>query len=66
MKVADLAVCDRVAGEDFWLAILYHEWFVIEQDPIFSIDSRSASEIDPIFNRISSEHDITSAIEGIS
>ncbi len=25
-----MAVCDRVAGEDFFLAILYHEWFVID------------------------------------
>ncbi len=31
-----LAVCDKVAGEDFWLAILYHEWFVIERDPILT------------------------------
>lgn len=31
-----LAVCDKVAGEEFWLAILYHEWFVIERDPIFA------------------------------
>lgn len=26
-----VAVCDRFANEDFFLAILYHEWFVIEQ-----------------------------------
>jgi hypothetical protein len=25
-----LAVCDRVKGEDFYLAIVYHEWFIIE------------------------------------
>ena len=25
-----VAVCDRVPGEDFYLAILYHEWFIIE------------------------------------
>ncbi len=25
-----LSVCDRVKGEDFYLAILYHEWFIIE------------------------------------
>ena len=25
-----MAVCDRVAGEDFFLAILYHEWFIID------------------------------------
>lgn len=24
-----MAVCDRLHGEDFFLAILYHEWFVI-------------------------------------
>ena len=25
-----MAVCDRVAGEDFFIAIVYHEWFIIE------------------------------------
>lgn len=30
-----MAVCDRVVGENFFLAILYHEWFVIEPSPIF-------------------------------
>jgi hypothetical protein len=30
-----MAVCDRVSGEDFFLAILYHEWFVIEQSSVF-------------------------------
>jgi hypothetical protein len=25
-----LAVCDKVKDEDFFLAIVYHEWFVIE------------------------------------
>ncbi len=25
-----MAVCDRMAGHDFYLAILYHEWFIIE------------------------------------
>jgi hypothetical protein len=30
-----LAVCDRVAGEELWLAIIYHEWFVIAPDPVF-------------------------------
>ena len=24
-----MAVCDRVPGEDFFLAIVFHEWFVI-------------------------------------
>ncbi len=26
-----LAVCDRFLGEDFYLAVVYHEWFIIEQ-----------------------------------
>lgn len=30
-----MAVCDRVAGEDFFLAILYHEWFIIERSEVF-------------------------------
>ncbi len=30
-----MAVCDKVKGEDFFLAILYHEWFVIERIDIF-------------------------------
>ncbi|GFE72310.1 hypothetical protein [Chroococcus sp. FPU101] len=25
-----LAVCDKVKEEDFFLAIIYHEWFIIE------------------------------------
>lgn len=25
-----MAVCDRMAGQNFYLAILYHEWFIIE------------------------------------
>ncbi len=25
-----MAVCDRIAEQDFYLAILYHEWFIIE------------------------------------
>jgi hypothetical protein len=24
-----LAVCDRIPGEAFFLAIVYHEWFII-------------------------------------
>jgi hypothetical protein len=47
-EIGYLAVCDKVVGEEFWLAILYHEWFVIEQDPIFSIDTRSESDIGEI------------------
>lgn len=27
-----IAVCDRLKGEEFFLAILYHEWFVIERE----------------------------------
>lgn len=30
-----MAVCDRVKDEEFFLAILYHEWFVIERADIF-------------------------------
>jgi hypothetical protein len=30
-----MAVCDKVMGEDFFLAILYHEWFVIEREEVF-------------------------------
>ncbi len=25
-----MAVCDRVSGEEFFLAIVFHEWFVID------------------------------------
>ncbi|MBI1842023.1 MAG: hypothetical protein HYR88_14380 [Verrucomicrobia bacterium] len=25
-----VAICDRLEGEEFFLAILYHEWFIIE------------------------------------
>lgn len=25
-----VAICDRVPGEDFFLAVLYHEWFIVE------------------------------------
>jgi len=24
-----MAVCDRVPGEEFFLAIVFHEWFVV-------------------------------------
>ncbi len=30
-----MTVCDRLADEGFFLAILYHEWFIIERSPIF-------------------------------
>ncbi|MGF1515463.1 MAG: hypothetical protein ACFB5Z_17425 [Elainellaceae cyanobacterium] len=26
-----LAVCDKLVGEEFYVATLYHEWFIIEQ-----------------------------------
>jgi hypothetical protein len=25
-----VAVCEKVEGEDFYLAVLYHEWFMVE------------------------------------
>jgi len=25
-----MAVCDRMLGEDFFIAIVYHEWFIID------------------------------------
>lgn len=30
-----MAVCDRLKGEEFFLAILYHEWFIIERANVF-------------------------------
>jgi len=30
-----MAVCDRPKGEQFFLAVLYHEWFIIEKTEIF-------------------------------
>ncbi|KAB8319771.1 hypothetical protein SD81_013245 [Tolypothrix campylonemoides VB511288] len=30
-----MAVCDQVAAENFFLAILYHEWFVIDNSSVF-------------------------------
>jgi hypothetical protein len=26
-----LAVCDKVAGEEFYIAIVYHEWYLLEE-----------------------------------
>ena len=26
-----LAICERVPNEEFYIAILYHEWFIIEE-----------------------------------
>ena len=31
-----MSICEKVAGEDFFLATLYHEWFIIEPNPIFT------------------------------
>jgi hypothetical protein len=30
-----MAVCDRPKGEEFFLAVLYHEWFIIEKAEVF-------------------------------
>ena len=30
-----MAVCDRPKGEKFFLAVLYHEWFIIENAELF-------------------------------
>ncbi|NDJ21702.1 hypothetical protein GS682_08635 [Nostoc sp. B(2019)] len=30
-----MAVCDRLKNEEFFLAILYHEWFIIERAAVF-------------------------------
>jgi len=29
-----VAICDKVPGEEFFIAILYHEWFIIENPPL--------------------------------
>jgi hypothetical protein len=34
-RIGYLAVGEKVVGEEFWLAIIYYERFVIEPDPIF-------------------------------
>ena len=26
-----VVICDKVPGEDFFIAILYHEWFIIDE-----------------------------------
>ncbi|HAG81159.1 MAG TPA: hypothetical protein DCL61_08270 [Cyanobacteria bacterium UBA12227] len=31
-----IAVCDKIRDENFFLAILYHEWFVIEPADVFN------------------------------
>ncbi len=43
-----LAVCDKVAGEEFWLALVYHEWFVIERDPIFASSGHITNTVDGV------------------
>jgi hypothetical protein len=30
-----MAVCDRLKGEEFFLAVLYHEWFILEKTEVF-------------------------------
>jgi hypothetical protein len=30
-----MAVCEKPLGEEFFLATLYHEWFIIERSPVF-------------------------------
>ncbi len=30
-----LAVCDRLVEEDFYVSIVYHEWFIIDNTRIF-------------------------------
>jgi len=32
-----MAVCDKVKDEDLFLAILYHEWFMIERTDVFEV-----------------------------
>jgi len=32
-----MAVCEKVVGEEFFLATLYHEWFIIERSPVFEV-----------------------------
>ena len=40
-----MAVCDKMIDENFYLAILYHEWFVIERSPILSTGGDCLSEL---------------------
>jgi hypothetical protein len=30
-----MAVCDRPKGEEFFWAVLYHKWFIIEKAEVF-------------------------------
>lgn len=37
-----MAIAERLKGEDFWLTILYHEWFVIELNTeVFKVSETS-------------------------
>ncbi len=29
-----VAICDKYPNEDFYIATLYHEWFIIDYDPL--------------------------------
>ena len=31
-----ISICEKVAGESFFLATLYHEWFILEPNSIFA------------------------------
>jgi hypothetical protein len=31
LRAGFVAICDKVPGEEFYVAILYHEWFIIPQ-----------------------------------
>jgi hypothetical protein len=33
MDAGILAVCEKVPGEDWYIALVYHEWFVIGDVP---------------------------------
>lgn len=33
-----VAVCDKFPGEDFYIAIVYHEWFMIDNSGIMSVE----------------------------
>ncbi|MEM8506003.1 MAG: hypothetical protein AAF716_23000 [Cyanobacteria bacterium P01_D01_bin.1] len=36
-----MSVCEKIVGESFFLATLYHEWFIIEPNPIFASQSKA-------------------------
>ena len=37
-----VAICERVQGEEFYIAILYHEWFIIDEN--FTVANIIANE----------------------